>query len=231
MDDFPERRMIRRFARFVRYHLGRFRSPYVILEVGSCNGRQFLNRCQTDGSVVVYAFEPEPESFKVVLRNTRGLSNFRAFQLAVSNVDGWREFGVSSVPGNHSFYEFVEGVNDIWKIPYAGKIPSWVPDFREDKRIKVETVRLDTFIKKMQIPYVSYLHIDAQGEDLNVLRSLGDQIGMVRAGVIEVCLKPLYKNHFTKEEALDFLEEHGFAIKRVEAEHFGLVENVYFERR
>ena len=222
--------MLRRILRSLRYQASRLKPPFIIFDVGSCDGKQFLRRCQTDPSTVVYAFEPEPESYQAVLRNTAGLPNFHAFQMAVSNVDGSRTFNVASVVGNHSFYEFVDRVNETWKTPFAEQLPAWVPDFEEKRTITVETTRLDTFIRRMRIPYVSYLHIDAQGEDLNVLESLGDEMSLVRAGVIEVCLKPLYKGHFTKDEAIAFLITNGFVITRIESEHFGLVENVYYER-
>jgi FkbM family methyltransferase len=215
---------------YLKYQASRLKPRFIIFDVGSCDGKQFLRRCQTDASTVVYAFEPEPESYQAVLRNTAGLRNFHAFPMAVSSVDGIRTFNVTSVVGNHSLYEFVDDVNETWKAPYAEQMPSWVPDFQEKRSITVEATRLDTFITRMHIPYVSYLHIDAQGEDLKVLESLGDKMSLVRAGVIEVCLKPLYKGHFTKDEAIAFLTSNGFVIKGIESEHFGLVENVYYER-
>lgn len=205
------------------------REPYIVFDVGASDGKQFLDRCREDRDMVVYAFEPEPDSFATLLRNTEGLDNFHAFKMAVTDADGRRQFKVSSVVGNHSFHEFVPDVNTTWKDPYVERIP-WLPDFRKEQDITVETTRLDSFLTKMGIPYVSYLHIDAQGEDLKVLESLGDMASVVRAGVIEVCLKPLYVNHFTKAEALAVLDRLNFRVRRVEREYFGLVENVYFAR-
>lgn len=215
--------------RSVKRLLTRSPEPYIVFDVGSCDGKQFLERCRKDRKTVVYAFEPEPASFGVLLRNTRGVENFHAFKMAVTDTDGTRQFNVSSVVGNHSFHEFVPDVNATWKAPYVDRVP-WVPDFRKEEDITVETTRLDTFMTKMGISHVSYLHIDAQGEDLNVLKSLGDKASVVRAGVIEVCLKPLYINHFTKAEALATLDRLGFRVTRIEPDYFGLVENVYFAR-
>jgi FkbM family methyltransferase len=213
----------------MRRLLTRSREPYIVFDVGSCDGKQFLERCRRDRDTVVYAFEPEPESFAAVCRNTEGVDNFHAFRMAVTDEDGSRQFKVSSVIGNHSFHEFVADVNATWKSPYVDRIP-WLPDFRKEEDITVETTRLDTFMAKMRISHVSFLHIDAQGEDLNVLKSLGEKARVVRAGVIEVCLKPLYVNHFTKAEALATLDRLGFRVTRIEPDYFGLVENVYFVR-
>jgi FkbM family methyltransferase len=223
---------VRRTRQLLRRLLGRSkkREPSIIFDVGSRNGRQFLQRCRNEPTTQVYAFEPEPASFQSVLDNTRGLPNFHAFPLAVTTQDGECDLRVSAVTGNHSLHDFVSGVNEVWKYPYEKDLPFEIPDFAVVDTVKVQTTRLDSFIDRMGIPYISYLHIDAQGEDLNVLRSLGRHAAIVRAGVIEVCTKPLYVGHFTKQEALDCLAELGFVVSRVQVEHFGLVENLYFER-
>jgi FkbM family methyltransferase len=224
------RPLIGRALRAARYRLDALRGPYIVFDVGASNGKQFLQRCREDRNTVVYAFEPEPRSFESVLANTRGLASFHAYPFAVSVVEGERPFNVASVIGNHSFHEFVDGVNATWKDPYVRELP-WVPDFSTQAQIRVRTVRLDTFIAEHRIPHISYLHVDAQGEDLNVLRSLGDQVSIVRAGVIEVCLKPLYRNQFTKKDALELLAQLGMTVTHIEPLHFGLVENLYFKRR
>lgn len=223
-------RALKRLALRVRERADSLRERPILFDVGSCDGKEFLERCRRDRRVTVYAFEPEPGSFQRVLENTRGLANFHAFPLAVSDTDGPRTFHVASVIGNHSFHEFVDGVDAVWKDPYVKQIP-WLPDFRATGDVRVECVRLDSFMARMKVPYVSFLHVDAQGEDLAVLRSLGARAADVRAGVIEVCLRPLYKNQFTKADALGTLDQLGFRVARIDPDYFGLVENVYFERQ
>ena len=213
----------------LRVRVARIGKPPIVFDVGSCDGKEFLARCRRDPRLTVYAFEPEPASFQRVLDNSRGLANFHAFPLAVAETDGRRTFHVASVIGNHSFHEFVDGVDAVWKDPYVQQIP-WLPDFRKTGSVEVTTVRLDTFMAREHVPYISYLHVDAQGEDLAVLRSLGARAADVWAGVIEVCLQPLYKGQFTKADALGTLDALGFRVTRTERDYFGLVENVYFAR-
>lgn len=213
----------------IAQRLSRLGRRRIIFDVGSCDGKQFLNECRRSRRTTVYAFEPEPRSFQGVLQNTRGLANFHAFPLAVSDTDGRCGFRVSSVIGNHSLHEFVDDVDAVWKRPYVRQLP-WLPDFRMLEEVTVETIRLDTFMDRMAIPYISFLHIDAQGEDLAVLRSLGSKAGLVWDGVLEVCLRPLYKGQFTKDDALATLDKLGFRVKRIEPDYFGMVENVFFTR-
>ena len=64
-----------------------------------------------------------------------------------------------------------------------------------------------------------------------MLRSLGDEIKRVKAGVIEVPETKevmLYKNQHTYEEAVDFLTSKGFEITRVEDSQNE--KNLYFQR-
>ena len=45
--------------------------------------------------------------------------------------------------------------------------------------IKVKTIRLDDYIIKHKINHIDMMKIDAQGSDLDVLKSLGNLINIV----------------------------------------------------
>jgi hypothetical protein len=57
---------------------------------------------------------------------------------------------------------------------------------------EVQTTRLDTFIeeKGLQNTSIDYIHIDAQGVDLECLMSLGPYIRNVKEGVLETVINP-----------------------------------------
>ena len=78
--------------------------------------------------------------------------------------------------------------------------------------LEVEVIRLDTFLDSRGIKVVDHLEIDAQGEDLRVVESLGERIAHVKHIQIEVNIsgKPLYDNSFTMEEAVAFFRERQF---------------------
>jgi hypothetical protein len=78
--------------------------------------------------------------------------------------------------------------------------------------IEVPVIRLDTFLAERNITRVDRLEIDAQGEDLRVVESLGERIRDVKKIQIEVNIHtaPLYANAFTMDQAIAFFTTHGF---------------------
>jgi len=93
-------------------------------------------------------------------------------------------------------------------------------------------IRLDAFVKKHNISRIDFLHIDTQGTDLAVLNSLGGELTRVRAGVLEVPQSKelmLYKGQHTREQAISWLETHGFIVWKTVAQQNE--DNLYFRRR
>jgi hypothetical protein len=118
--------------------------------------------------------------------------------------------------------EFASNLEETWR----GR-----KDLVVTRRIEVEVIRLDSFVIQNQIEKIDFLHVDAQGTDLAVLRSLGKEIHRVQAGVIEVPESKevmLYKNQHTYEEAVEFLEGNGFKIVAIGDSQNE--KNLYFQR-
>lgn len=97
----------------------------------------------------------------------------------------------------------------------------------------VGTIRLDTFINLAGIQAVDYLKIDAQGMDLEVVRSAGNRLKDIH----QICLEcdvsphPLYRGASTKSETIEFLESRGFALIGVLPQSDGKEENLTFENK
>jgi FkbM family methyltransferase len=198
----------------------------ILFDIGSNNGDRFINN--TDD--VVFAFEPVPELYLKILNKTRHLEHYHVFWSAVSNFNGFAEFHVSELRtwGASSLLEFKD---------YEEIEKSWNdrPDLRPTKKIGVPVIRLDTFIKNFNVERIDYLHIDAQGSDLNVLFSLGDSISIVREGCAEApssSKASIYKNqNYDILRLTKFLTENGFDIKSSHANDIDCNEyNLRFSR-
>jgi len=197
----------------------------VIFDVGSNNGTAFCHMPHWCFRSQFYAFEPTPSLVAFQQQFYGRFANYHIIPQAVGENPGRMSFNVAGQAdwGCSSLLEFSEGLD--------ATCPDRI-DFKVTEKIDVEVVRLDTFIKKNNILRIDFLHIDTQGTDLSVLRSLGDTIQCVQSGEIEVPGDNeflLYKNQHTREEALDFLRSNGFEIWKIEPS-WVREDNVFFRR-
>jgi hypothetical protein len=99
--------------------------------------------------------------------------------------------------------------------------------------IEVEVIRLDRFLEQNGISRIDRLEIDAQGEDLRVVESLGARIEDVKKIQIEVNVhqSPLYRESFSREDAMGFFSTHGFEEHISWKQSMGREENIVFRNR
>ena len=162
------------------------------------------------GYDIVHCIEPNPEICKYLRENT----NYTIHELAIDNFIGKHSFGISKIMEGHqkmgcsSLYEFTDELHTFNKWTRARD------DFQFTKKIEVDVITMKKFIEDNNIEYVTYFNCDAQGSDLNVLKSFGEYINIVEAGRIEVANKvELYKDvDNTFESALKFLDSNNFEI-------------------
>ena len=156
-----------------------------------------------DFSNIVYAFEPNPLLFedisKIEISDT-----YHVIQKAISTKEGELPFYLHSDSYSSSLKKWGDG-----------------PQYGEFTEIIVDVIRLDSFIEEKGIEKIDYIHIDAQGSDLDVLKSLGKYVDIVEGGELE-SIAPnvkynLYYQQPTYDEVKEFLESNGFGITRVEA--------------
>jgi hypothetical protein len=91
-------------------------------------------------------------------------------------------------------------------------------------------MRLDTFMNSMKIKRVDFLKIDAQGADLQVVKSAGDRladIDRIQLEVTTVADRP-YVGSADREEILGYMADHGFSLLGSEDQSFGQESNLTF---
>lgn len=102
----------------------------------------------------VIAFEPEPLNFRILSKNIKdhNLKNVVTFQIALSNIDGHAELQLSKNPATPSI--MARGSNSI----------------------TVETMRLDTILRKLGVSNVDFMKIDVEGAEMNLLKGSTETI-------------------------------------------------------
>lgn len=202
-----------------------------LIEVGAYDGRDSLNYHKN--GYTVYTFEPKKDLFQNLVNKTKHLTNYTVISKAVSLVNGITQFNICKEGGASSILPFrsEDELNKTWSSQRTDIHFSGIS-------YDVETTRLDTFIEEygLQNQIIDFIHIDAQGVDLDCLKSMGHYIKNVLAGVVETVIdknKSIYigQEDNTLENVSIFLESNGFKIKNIQRNDNTDCEfNVYFEK-
>jgi FkbM family methyltransferase len=202
-----------------------------LIEVGAYDGSDSLGYHKN--GYIVYTFEPKKDLFESLSARTKNLTNYTVIPKAVSLKNGVTTFNICKAGGASSILPFR---------PDNELISTW-SERRTDIHFSgisydVETTRLDTFIEEhgLQERTIDFIHIDAQGVDLDCLKSLGKYITNVVAGVVETVKdknKSIYigQEDNTLDNVANFLSLNGFKITQVQSNDNTSCEyNVYFQK-
>lgn len=198
-----------------------------LIEVGANDGSFGIDMAERHPWLQVYAFEPTPQLCEIIAAKTAHLPNYELIRAAVGPEPGEAEFKVSGTGdwGCSSLKSFSGDLDKTW----PGR-----EDFQVTETVRVPVVRLEDFISERGIQRVAFLHIDAQGSDLEVLQSAGRFLPLIQRGVVEVATSrsvSLYEGGPTLEDGLPFLAGAGLKVDRILSnDPFNNEVNVYFSR-
>lgn len=203
----------------------------LLIEVGAYDGSDSL--VYHNQGYAVYTFEPKKDLFQNLADKTKHLENYTVIPKAVSLTNGTIQFNICKAGGASSILPFR---------PDHELIQTWSEN-RTDVQFSgesydVETTRLDTFIEEngLENETIDFIHIDAQGVDLDVLKSLGKYINNVQEGVVETVVdinKSIYvgQEENTLANVETFLTSNGFEITGIHGNDCTNCEyNVYFKK-
>ncbi len=197
----------------------RYRSVWI--DVGAHEGETTIGAAAARRDLIVYAFEP---NLAVAARTMGRLANFVMIPMAVALEDGSAELKISAFDASSSLLDIDPGVAERW---IGGG-----SDLDVVERITVPTIRLDTFMKRAGIEHVDFLKIDAQGADLDVVKSAGNRLRDIARVKLEVTKgRQLYRGAADAAAAVDYMKAHGFALIAQDEQSHGQEENLTFERR
>lgn len=206
----------------------RFKRQQTIVEVGAYLGDDDLIDACRKHRHRLYMFEPNPRRVADLQRRTAGVPSIQIIPAAVSDFNGTAQFHIACHDDCSSLQDFDENANQNW-------VHDWHPykDFKMVDTVDVDVIRLDTFMAEQGIDTIDLLEIDAQGEDLRVVQSLGERLRDVKNIQIEVNIHsaPLYRHSFTLNDALAFFSSHGFEKHVSWKQCLNREENIIFRNR
>jgi len=207
----------------------------IIIDIGAAQGLKTKKWIEQLQKGTYYCIEPLPENFNILQENLlksgnllKNNININVFNLAINNIEGELTFYVSPYANSSSLLPILPKNIKKWKNPKGTK----EIEFKDIKEIEVNAIRLDTFLKEnnLENTIIDFIKIDTQGNDLNVVKSLGNKIHNVKEIMLEVQLTKFeyYKGQPTKKDVLKYMLSKGFIQHRKIKQSFNQEENIWF---
>lgn len=190
------------------------------IDVGAHQGERTLKHAAGDGSLRVYAFEP---NIALAIALSGKAPNYTVLPMAVGERDAMQDFYLAEPAACSSLLPFEKEGLARWA---GGEI------MKPRGTVPVPVIRLDTFMNLAGIERVEFLKVDAQGADLAVVRSAGKRLKDIQRITLEVQVTPfdLYAGASHRQDVVEFMTAAGFHLKRVQRQSYDQEENLTFER-
>jgi len=190
------------------------------IDVGAHEGELTFPFAAADSSLLVYAFEPNLHAASRIMGCLR---NYVVLPIAIAERDGSAELQLNAYEQSSSLLPAdKEGVK------------RWITEqeFKVVGTAIVPTMRLDTFMNEAGIKSVDYLKIDAQGLDLEVVKSAGDRLRDVAKVQLEATTASYrqYEGAPDKSVIIEYMESKGFRLSGEEIQSHGQEANLTFLR-
>jgi len=175
-----------------------------ILDVGANEGQTANQFIKFFPGARIFSIEPVFETFQKLKNNVKA-NNVSCHNLALGSANGSLEIKTSFDNSNST-------MNSL-------KTPNPVSEGKEFKTENVNVITLDSFCKEQGISEISYLKVDTEGFDLEVLKGGRSMLEQKKIGFIEVeaGMNPDNKYHVSFDELKTYLESFDYYL-------FGLYE-------
>ena len=176
----------------------------IIFDVGANVGQSASMYITSYPSSTVFCFEPIAETYQELKLNMQGKNQISCFQLAFGASEGK---GCMTSEGTSTMNCLVD--------------ENTISDSNVGKTEWVDISTLDDFCRANEIDHISYLKIDTEGGDLDVLKGAQNMLITKSVDLLEVeaGMNPNNKHHVPFESLKNYLEKHGYFI-------FGIYEQV-----
>lgn len=179
----------------------------VILEAGGNHGEDTNRMKSVWSNAVMHVFEPLPDSFEVVLKNTKSLSDVFCYPYALTNYSGETDFYIDFHNHGSSSINYPVKFNEH--------------EF-EKTPIRVSCITIDEWAKQNNVDSIDFMWLDMESHELYALRHALDILKTVKAIYTEVAYEPVRQGSCLYPELRAFLEAQGFVeVWKVSHGRFG----------
>jgi FkbM family methyltransferase len=173
----------------------------VIVEAGAHQGTDTVELARRFPRGVVHAFEPIPDLYEQLSRNTAAYPNVRTYPLALGEAESVEPMWIGG------------GAEDASSslLPPKDHL-SVYPEITFESSVRVTVTTLRDWARREGIERVDGMWLDMQGHELAALKAAGALLATVRAVILEISAIELYDGAPLWPEVRAWLEETGFRI-------------------
>lgn len=178
----------------------------IFIEAGAFNGKDTLQLAGHFPDAAIHAFEPLPEIYKELIKNTQSAPSIKPYQIALSNKTGMATFHVADHPKRPG------------KICQAGTLLA--PQDRLNyspitypHTTQVPTITLDRWAAQNQVSTIDFIWLDLQGLELAVLKASPKILQNVTVLYVELNFIQAYEGQPSALELHEWVLSQGFTLK------------------
>jgi FkbM family methyltransferase len=175
----------------------------IIVEAGAFDGNDSRKMAQRWPQGVIHAFEPVPEIFTRLEKNTQKYSNIIRYPYALSNCHGWQPFYISEKPAR-------PGVASQAGSLHKPKDRLRVSPLIFPRTISVKTLTLVEWAEQYSVNHIDLLWLDTQGHELTILEAAVPILPQIRFILAEVSFIESYYNQPLYQDVVQWLAKHGY---------------------
>lgn len=180
------------------------RSPHCMIDGGAHFGETALNFADEFPDALIFSFEPTPEAFEELRRNTHGYPHIKLTNACLGEKNGTAILHVNNNSQTNSLLETAE------------ESSRWVPAeaTMEKMTAEVPVYALDDFVPDQINRPVDLLKLDVQGYELKVLQGAARLLGLAAFPLIylEICYVPQYRDQTSLPDLYSLLYGYGYRL-------------------
>jgi FkbM family methyltransferase len=173
-----------------------------IIECGSRDGKDAVEMNEYYHPDIIYTFECNPESIPVCEKNIEVIPNIQLIKKAVFHRN-MKDLRFYATDMDKSIDKNIGASSLLWHKDQINYI---------QKKVLVDSIRLDTFMKRMKIDKVDLLCMDLQGTELLALKGLGKRIYDIHYIISEISFISYYHGDVHYKKLRGFLKDYGFDL-------------------
>ena len=219
---------LKSFYKNIAYPTSLSSNSLTIFDVGANKGQSIDFFSKIFKNPTIYAFEPNPILYKKLIEKYQNKKNVFIYNLGISDINGQLELN-ETVTNETSTFEKLN-----YESNYLQMKANVLGVKKEDiikHRYFVDVIRLDNFIKKMEIDKIHVLKIDTEGHELKCLKGLfTNEVCEINHIQIENHNDDMYMTEQLKNEIPLLLKSKGFTKCTVVKHGFGDLDECIYEK-